>query len=103
MSKHAFIAVSDFSTKEKKKSFETLHFRFNFLHPAKTKPKFPTPGAQKVIECPRFARGRGMLKFRFDQRIRYCRGIIIFHITSVAISSSTLTVLQIQPHNTVLS
>ena len=39
----------------KKKSFETLHFRFNFPHPAMRKVKFPTPRAQKVVKCPGFA------------------------------------------------
>ena len=53
------IAVSDFGTKEKKKSLEMLHFQFNFPHPAKTKVKFPTPRAQKVVKCLRFARGGG--------------------------------------------
>ena len=45
-SKYVFIAVSDFGAKEEK-SFETLHFRFDFLHPAKTRVKFPTPWHRK--------------------------------------------------------
>ena len=42
-------------------------------HPAKTKVKFPTPRAKRVVKCPRFARGwegegGGELKFRVDRR-----------------------------------
>ena len=77
-SKHVFIAVSDFGAR--KKSFETWQFRFSFPYatnakvklptPGKTLPvKFPTPRAQKIVKCPGFAPGEGMLKFRFDGRI----------------------------------
>ena len=57
LSEYMIIAVSDFSAK--KKLFETLHFLFNFPHPAETKVKFPTPRAKRVVKCPWFARGCG--------------------------------------------
>ena len=41
-----------------KKSFENWLFRFNFRHPTQAKVKFPTPQAQTIVKCLRFA-GRG--------------------------------------------
>ena len=48
-SKRVFISVSDFGDKKKKKqknkkTFETLHFRFNFPHYTQAKVKFPHLG-----------------------------------------------------------
>ena len=52
----------------KKKSFETLHFQFNFRHPARAKVKFTTPGRPYLSNAP-LPGGWGLLKFRFDRCI----------------------------------
>ena len=41
--------------------------RSNSPPPEKTSPvKFPTPRAQKIVKCPRFAWAQGMVKFQFE-------------------------------------
>ena len=53
-----FIAVSDFSARTKK-SFETLHFCFNFPHPTQAKVKIPHSLGIEDGQMPGFARGKG--------------------------------------------
>ena len=48
-----------FSSSKKRNPFETLHFRFNFLHPTRTKVKFPTLGWPYVAKFPTLREQKG--------------------------------------------
>ena len=56
LSKHVFIATSDFGAR-KRKSLQAWHFWFNFPYPTQVKVKFPTLRAQEVVKCPGFPPG----------------------------------------------
>ena len=79
--KHVLIAVSDFAAREEQNWNLKILVQFSPPHPGKSEIptlgtalniKFPTPGAQEVVKSPGFVRwrGKGMLQFWFDRRIR---------------------------------